>query len=109
MSVSTNPLALADVRAVMDRALETGRGCRLAIASIGEGYSLRQRMYTMRKGERAEAKKIYELDDPRWGRSIYDSISIYVAGPNEDDPEDALFLVLEVSSPDRLMHRVEDI
>lgn len=109
MPPSHSPLAHQDIRAVMDRALENGRGCRVAIASIGEGYSLRQRFYTLRKSDRERAEKLFPNDDPRWGRSVYDALTIYVAGPNEDDPDDSLFCVIEVASEDRLMERVEDL
>lgn len=93
----------------MDRALENNRGCRVAIRDIGEGYSLRQRFYTLRKNDRARNEQIFESDDPRFGRSIYDALTIYVAGPNEEDPPDSLYCVIEVSSEDRLMERVEDL
>ena len=109
MPPSANPLAHSDIRAVMDRALENNRGCRVAVRDIGEGYSLRQRFYTLRKLDRANAQRIFEIDDPRYGRSIYDKLSVYIAGPNEDDPEDSIWCVVEVASEERLLARVEDL
>lgn len=105
MPPSNSPLAHADIQAVMDRALSNGRGCRVACSSVGEAYSLRQRFYTLRKGDRENSQKIFEPEDPRYGRSVYDSLIVYPA----QDEEGGVLCVIEVSSAARLEERVEDL
>lgn len=111
MPPSSSTLAHADIQAVMDRALSNGRGCRIGCANIGEAYGLRQRFYTLRKQDREANKKIFEPEDPRWGRSVYDSLIIYPAGGDvgNGDPPNSIYCVIEVSSAERLEERVEDI
>lgn len=105
MTVSMSPLAHADVRAVMDRALSNGRGVKIACVDIGEANSLRQRIYTMRKIDREANTKTYPEDDPRFGRSPYDALVVYPAL----DADDSTCLVIEVSTAERLNERVEDL
>ena len=109
MPISQSPLAHSDIQAVMDRALANGRGCRILCNDYGGAHGLRQRFYTVRKLDRKRNKEIYPIEDPRHYQSIYDSLIVYPAGPGEDDPPDAFYCVIEVSSADRLNDRVEDI
>lgn len=109
MPVSSSPLAHRDIQAIMDRALSNGRGCRIQIANPGEGYSLRQRFYTMRLGDRAANCKVFDPEDPRYGRSVYDALTVYIASGNDEDPPESLYLMLEVSTEERLAARVEDL
>lgn len=109
MPVSTSPLAHKDIQAIMDRALSNGRGCRVSIDSPGQGYSLRQRFYTMRLLDREANTKLFEPDDPRFGRSVYDALTVYIAAGNDEDPPDSLYLMIEVSSEERYQSRVEDL
>ena len=109
MPPSNSTLAHADIQAVMDRALASERGCRIRCLSEGEAYSLRQRFYTMRKLDRQFNYEIYPVDDPRHRQSVYDALTIYPAGPSEDDPPGTVWCVIEKSTANRLDDRVEDL
>ena len=105
MTISESPLAHADIKAVLDRALANGRGVKIACASIGEARNLVQRCYTFRKIDRKSNRDIYSLDDPRYGVSVYDQLSCYPAEEADGSP----CCVIEVLSPDRLNERVQDL
>jgi predicted nucleic acid-binding protein len=89
----------------MDRALSNGRGCNVACSSEGEAYSLRQRIYTVRKLDRDASQRIFEPDDPRYGRSVYDALIVYPAMNDRGE----IVCTIEVSSAERLEERVEDL
>lgn len=105
MPASTSILAHKDIQAALDRALANGRGVRIACPNgIGEAYNLRQRCYTLRQLDRRENAKIYPEDDPLYNRSVYDSLTITPAQANG-----TVYLVIEVSTPERLESRMEDL
>lgn len=105
MPPNPSPLAHKDVQKAMDRALANGRGIRIRCASYGEANALRQRMYTMRKADRRENARIYDHTDPLHGRSVYDSL---ICTPMQD-VHGVVHLVVEVSTPERLESRIEDL
>ena len=46
------------------------------IATYGEANALRQRMYTLRKADRKENRRIYAEDVPLYDRSVYDNVML---------------------------------
>ena len=105
MPPSRSPLAHADIQAIMDRALGNGKGCNILCRDVGEANSLRQRFYTCRIIDREKNAKIFPPEDPRWGRSVYDALTIY---PSLNDRGEVC-CTIEVSSAERLEERVEDL
>lgn len=83
MSLSENPAAYIDCRAYLDRALESERGLRITCGSYGEAINLRQRMYKARQLDQKTSMKENPVDDPKYGRSVYDKLSISI---KKDEP-----------------------
>lgn len=104
MPPSSSPLAHKDIEAALDRALSNGTGVRIRCAGYGYAVNLRQRAYKLREIDRRENRKIYTEDDPSYGRSVYDACLIT---PREIDNQ--WYLVIEVSSPQRLESMIEDL
>jgi hypothetical protein len=104
MPPSNSLLAHRDVQAALDRALANGRGVRIRVESAGHATNLRQRCYKVRELDRRENAKIFPHDNPMHGRSVYDALTMT---PAEDDG--TVYLVIEVSSPERLEEVMEDL
>ena len=104
MPPNSSTLAHQDIRAAMDRALENGRGVRISCDTPGDVYNLRQRFYTVRRLDRADNAKTYDTDHPLYGRSVYDTLIVYPASEGN-----TIYCVIEVSTPDRLEERIEDL
>lgn len=85
MTRSTNRLAFTDVFDVFDKALSASKGVRLPFDSKNEATYFRMRMNQARAVDRNESKKVYPKDDPMYGQSQYDILSIRLIGPIEDE------------------------
>ena len=72
------PESLADARVMLDRAMEAENGVRITFESRAHALRFRHRLYAMRKRDREQAKKAYEVGDPRGERSPYDCLAFFV-------------------------------
>lgn len=66
--------SLADVRTVMDRALESDRGIAISFDDHRALVNLRQRAYRLRKLERDLATQTFPIGHPGRGRTAYDRL-----------------------------------
>lgn len=76
MPLPNNLVAYRDVQAIMSRALQAERGVKIKCANHGAAIGLRQRMYKFRMMERKDSTQIYAQDDPHYGKSDYDVLSV---------------------------------
>lgn len=74
MAKAKNVFSYADVREVFDRALAAEKGIRIKQASAGAAVSFRQRLYSFRKRDREESRKIYPPEHPHHNASAYDEL-----------------------------------
>lgn len=72
MSYNTSITSYLDIRAALDRALESEKGVRLRFTDEKAAITFKGRWHTLRYLDRKENKKIYPEDHPLWGRSVYD-------------------------------------
>lgn len=64
-----------DVRAALDRALESEHGVKVDAKSMGNAIHLRQRMYSFRTLDRKRSTEVYPPGDPRYNTSAYDCLT----------------------------------
>ena len=74
MPLSDSILSYEDVRAVLDRALDSAHGIRITLPTKGKAIHMRHRLYKFRALDRRESTKIYPPSDVRYGVSVYDSL-----------------------------------
>lgn len=74
MAYNTSIMGYADIRKVLDRALETEKGVQLRFPDEQAAMTFKGRVHSVRYLDRKENKKIYGLDDPMHGRSVYDGL-----------------------------------
>lgn len=79
MPQSRDPRAYPSERAVLERALDAPRGIRIAYGSPGAAWNAMQRFRAVRSNDRRESMKIFPLDHPMFGRSIFETLAIYQA------------------------------
>lgn len=70
--------AYPDARAFMDRALDSETGYRIIFDTEARTKNFRMRCYTARDRERKRNLKIYELQDPMYGTSVYHTIAFVI-------------------------------
>ena len=87
MSLPNNISAYGDCIKYFDDAVAAPRGIRIPVGSDGEAHHLRLRLNHARVLLRDEAKRLYERNDPRWGKSEYDAFRVTkrdpASGPGE--------------------------
>ena len=75
MPVSNSPLAYSDVKALLDRALETERGLRVQSESKAAAWRLVMRLNKFRVIERDALRRVLDPDHPLYGTCEYDQLS----------------------------------
>jgi len=105
MPPNNSVLAYRDLQEVADRAIANGRGVRVSCSTLGEAHVLRARLYKMRDLDRREPRKVYDPEHALHGRSVYDPL---ILTPSQDE-KGQIFLVVEVSSAERLDGRIEEL
>lgn len=105
MPPNNSAIAYRDLQEVADRAIANGRGVRVSCSTLGEAHVLRSRLYKMRDLDRKSNRKIYAEDHELHGRSVYDPLLLT---PMQDE-KGQIFLVVEVSSVERLEERIEEL
>jgi hypothetical protein len=77
MTQNNTTAGTADLRDYLERALASERGIRVrGQESKGDATKLRQRLYSFRYADRKDSQKIYATNDPRYGKSVYDCLTV---------------------------------
>lgn len=74
MGLSNAMPQYADIRDILDRALEAPRGIVVTCATANEAIHWVSRLNYFRKKDREQSKAIYPADHPGHGRSLYDQL-----------------------------------
>lgn len=105
MGSKLSSLAYSDIRTILDRALENGRGVLIRCDTHGQAAHLRQRCYEWRLRDRELNAKTYpDIQDPRHASSVYDRL-IFTPANTEEGP----VLQIVVASPERLEERIVEL
>lgn len=100
MAFSNSVFSYEDIRQLFDKALASERGLRIKLNKTGAAHNLRQRMSYYRQLDRRENKKIYQPDNPLWGRSQYDVLILKITEADAADTENEAYLDLVKGSAD---------
>lgn len=73
MPLSTSRAAYQDCYDIYDRALADPKGIRVLCTTHSKAQNLRHRMNYARQLQRRESQEIYNVGDPQFGISPYDS------------------------------------
>jgi hypothetical protein len=76
LSLPQRLAAYEDCRRFFERAAESKLGSRAAFKTFGEANIFCLRMQTFRKLEREEMQRIYEAQDPAWGKTEWDHLIV---------------------------------
>lgn len=76
MGTNSSMLAYEDIRELMDRAISSENGVATIVDTYGAAIRLRQRIYAFRNLSRKQSTKIYQLDDPMFGKTVYDNLVV---------------------------------
>lgn len=76
MSLPTNLGAYTDCLDYFDKAIADPKGIRIQFADYSEAKYFSLRMSNARVLVRDEAKRLYQRDEPLWGRSEYDGLQV---------------------------------
>ena len=82
MSLSNRLEAFEDCLEYFERALADAAGLRVCFAEYQQAKLFQLRMHQARALQREQHKRLYEANDPRWGASLYDKLT--VRAPVED-------------------------
>lgn len=66
---------------LLQRALEAPRGIAVQYPEGRRAYTARMKMYAKIKDSRQQSKEMFPHDDPRWGLTPYDCLSIRMDPP----------------------------
>jgi len=78
VSFNRTPLALEDVRVILDRALAARVGVRVPFATKGEAVYWRGRANYLRRQDRKDNAAIYRPDHPLHKQSAYDGLRLFL-------------------------------
>lgn len=76
MSASNSIFSYDDIREVLDRALSADKGVSVSFPNKGAATHFIQRVYKFRVLDRRESKRLYPTDNPRYGTSVYDKVTL---------------------------------
>ena len=63
---------------VLDEALASPKGIKLYFNDLGDCQALRFACYKVRSNERRIKKQVFPPDDPQYGTSIYDELTVRI-------------------------------
>lgn len=75
MVTATSRLSFQDCFALMDGALAAAKGTRIKFLDYGSAWQMRLRLHAARRIDRRDNAKIYPIEHPLHGHSIYDEIT----------------------------------
>lgn len=93
MALSTSRLSYTDCFEAMDKALEDGKGARMAVEDHSIAVYQRMRLNQARSIDRRDNKGVYEPGAPLYGRSAYDTLTFRL----KEDTEGTWWIYLEVN------------
>lgn len=76
MGYNTSITSYPDIRAALDKALESEKGVRLRFPDAKAAMTFKGRVHSLRYLDRRENRKIYPLGDPMHGHSVYDPLMV---------------------------------
>jgi hypothetical protein len=82
MPISNALLAFNDCVEVFDAACRSDRGVRVRIGTYDNAVYFRMRLHQARKLTREANQRIYDEDDPLYGRSPYDPYTVRIRNHN---------------------------
>lgn len=85
MPVSSSRLSYDDCFTLFDKALADTKGARYQVSGgdYGKNQYFRMRMHQARALDRADNKLLFNLGDPLFGRSVYDTLVIQLREDTE--------------------------
>ena len=83
MSLTNQISTYPDCFDLFQRAADSPAGVRAPTANYETAKLLQMRMHQARALQRQEARRIYPLDDIRWGKSVYDHLVVRVRQDTE--------------------------
>ncbi len=69
--------SLQDAVRVLEQAKDSSKGLRLRFRSNTDARNFRQRLYAARDRVRGRARRLYEPEDPMYGKSPYDGLTFF--------------------------------
>jgi len=90
MAYNTSITSYVDIRAALDKALESQKGVRLRFPDAKAAMTFKGRVHSLRFLDRKENKKIYNETDPMYGRSVYDPLMV-----KTEDPKTVIIIKLD--------------
>ena len=90
MAYNTSITSYVDIRAALDKALESEKGVRLRFPDAKAAMTFKGRVHSLRFLDRKENKKIYNETDPMYGRSVYDPLMV-----KTEDPKTVIIIKLD--------------
>lgn len=109
MGANISPLAQEDVRQALDRALETPNGIAItfdtanAAANKAACITTRARIHKVRAFDREQNRKLWPVDHPMHGNSVWDAIFSTV-----EEKEDGSWL-LELRKTDASRFKIKEL
>ena len=76
MPLPKDPHRFPEALELLNRAIESPKGIKVGYPTCLDAYKMRQKMYTKMGDSRRESKEMFEQEDPRWGKSPYDSLRL---------------------------------
>lgn len=77
MPMSKDPRAYPSERNMLESALDSARGIRVRYPTAGSAWNALQRFRAVRSNDRVQSFKLFNASHPMYGRSIFESLSIY--------------------------------
>ena len=99
MTLPNQIAAYEDCFILYDKALADPLGARALFDTKSKARVFIMRMHQARQLERDESKKQYPKEDPRWGKSEYDSLRVTL---REGDPSDGWWVYVDRHSAEIL-------
>jgi hypothetical protein len=90
VAYNTSITSYVDIRAALDKALESQKGVRLRFPDAKAAMTFKGRVHSLRFLDRKENKKIYNETDPMYGRSVYDPLMV-----KTEDPKTVIIIKLD--------------
>ncbi len=99
MTAPTTRLSYSDAYDAFDRAKDDPKGIRLRFDNLAAAQTFRSRLHNARSNDRRDNTTIYELGDPLYGRSVYDTLIVRI----KEDVEKKFWVYIEHTSIDKMV------
>lgn len=109
MSLPTALAAYEDCIDTFDRAVSSSKGVRNLFDNHSKAMYFRMRMSQARVLMRAEAKRMYDESDPRYGKSVYDGYVCTIKPAAEPDTGKFWVYIEPNSSSILATEEIEDV